>query len=333
MPRGPRLDAPETLHHVMVRGIEGRAIFRDDQDREDFLRRLEEVVTATGLTVYAWALVPNHLHLLVRTGATPLARAMRSLLTGYAGAFNRRHRRRGHLFQNRYKSIVVEAEPYLLELVRYLHLNPLRAKVVPDLRALDRYPYTGHAVLLGRRRCPWQDTASVLGRFATRPSRARKAYHAFVGAGIRQGRRPDLQGGGLVRSLGGWAAVQALRRGREQYAADERILGSAAFVATLQQEVAARPAACRPPVPLDGIVERVCAAERLAPTALQAGSRRTVVCRAREGIAYLALDVGGYPAPRLVSVLGVRPPSIHKAAQRGRADRARWDRLWTAGKK
>jgi len=183
MPRGPRLDAPATLHHVMVRGIEGRAIVRDDQDRDDGVRRLGEVAVAKGLTVYAWALLPNHRHLLVRTGATPLARAMRSLLTGYAGAFNRRHRRRGHLFQNRYKSIVVEEEPDLLELVRYLHLNPLRAKVVPDLRALDRYPYSGHAVLLGRRRCPWQDTASVLGRFASvDPGRARRTARSSLTA-------------------------------------------------------------------------------------------------------------------------------------------------------
>jgi hypothetical protein len=93
-------------------------------------------------------------------------------------------------------------------------------------------------------------------------------------------------------------------------------------VAALQQALAARPAARRPPVPLEALVTRVCAALHLAPTALQAGSRRPGVCRAREGIAYLALDVGGYPAPRLVAVLGVRLPSIHKAAQRGRADRA-----------
>jgi hypothetical protein len=258
---------------------------------------------------------------------------MRSLLTGYAGAFNRRHRRRGHLFQNRYKSIVVEEEPYLLELVRYLHLNPLRAKVVPDLRALDRYPYTGHAVLLGRRQCPWQDTASILGRFATRPSRARRAYREFVVAGIPQGRRPDLQGGGLVRSLGGWAAVQALRRGREQYATDERILGSSAFVATLQKEIEIAPATRRPPVPLEAIVERVCAAVRIAPTVLQEGSRRAAVCRAREGIAYLAIEVGGYPAPRLVALLGIRSPSIYKAAQRGREGRERWDLVVEAEKK
>lgn len=327
MPRGPRLDAPETVHHVMVRGIEGRAIFRDDQDRDDFVRRLGAVAGATGLTVYAWVLLPNHLHLLVRTGATPLARIMGALLTGYAGAFNRRHRRRGHLFQNRYKSIVVEEEPYLLELVRYLHLNPLRAHVVPDLRALERYPYSGHAVLLSRRACPWQDTGTILAQFGATRRRAISAYRVFVRAGLPQGRRPELQGGGLVRSLGGWTAVQRLRRGREQYAGDERILGSATFVATLQQDVAARSAKRRPTVPMDVIVERVCAAVAIAPTALQAGSRRAALCRAREGIAYLALDVAGYPAPGLVPRLGIRPPSIYKAAQRGRADRARWDHL------
>ena len=138
MPRQARLDAPNALHHVMVRGLERRAIFRDDVDRADFVARLAALAEAGALTVYAWALLPNHAHLLVRTGSRPLPRSMRSLLTGYAGHFNRRHHREGHLFQNRYKSIMVEEDPYLLELVRYLHLNPLRAHVVSDLRALDR---------------------------------------------------------------------------------------------------------------------------------------------------------------------------------------------------
>src|SRR5574341_2146004 len=205
MPRGPRLDAPGILHHVMARGIERTLIFRTDDDREDFIRRIAEQAESTGLEVLAWVVLPNHLHLLVRTGRRPLANVMRRLLTGYAGTFNRRHKRHGHLFQNRYKSIVVEEEPYLLELVRYIHLNPLRAQILPDLRALDRYPYAGHAVLLGRRRCPWQDTGSVLGRFATRRGRAQARYRAFVADGVAAGRRPDLSGGGLVRSAGGWA--------------------------------------------------------------------------------------------------------------------------------
>ena len=130
MPRGPRLDTPGVLHHVMARAIERQLLFRDAHDRDDFVGRVAALAETGSFTVYAWALVPNHFHLLVRTGHRPLARSMRSLLTGYAGAFNRRHRRRGHLLQNRYKSIVCEEEPYFLELVRYLHLNPLRAGVV-----------------------------------------------------------------------------------------------------------------------------------------------------------------------------------------------------------
>ena len=187
----------------MIRGLERRSTFRDDRDRADFVTRLAALAGAKALTVYAWALLPNHAHLLVRTGTRPLPRSMRSLLTGYAGAFNRRHHRVGHLFQNRYKSIVVEAEPYLLELVRYLHLNPLRAKVVSDLRALDRYPWTGHSALVGTVPRPWQETATLLAQFGPTPARARHAYRAFVAAGIPQGRRPELQGGGLLRSLTG----------------------------------------------------------------------------------------------------------------------------------
>ncbi len=99
MPRQPRLDSPGTLHHVMVRGLERRVIFRDDPDRADFVDRLAQLAEQGALTVYAWALLPNHAHLLIRTGTRPLARSMRSLLTGYAGAFNRRHKRVGHLFQ------------------------------------------------------------------------------------------------------------------------------------------------------------------------------------------------------------------------------------------
>ena len=126
MPRQARLDARGVLHHVMARGIEQGLIFRDDRDRDDFVRRLSELAEKEAWLIYAWALMPNHFHLLVRTGKNPLSRNMRSLMSGYAGYFNRRHKRHGHVFQNRYKSIVCEEETYFLELVRYLHLNPLR---------------------------------------------------------------------------------------------------------------------------------------------------------------------------------------------------------------
>jgi REP element-mobilizing transposase RayT len=280
MPRQPRLDAPGILHHVMVRGIERTALFRDDRDSADFVGRVAALAAAGAWTVYAWALVGNHAHLLVRTGTRPLPRSLRSLLTGYAGAFNRRHSRTGHLFQNRYKSVVVEEEGYLLELVRYLHLNPLRAGRVPDLRALARYPWTGHSALCGRLPRPWQATAEVLGRFARRPGPARAAYQAFVAAGVAQGRRPELQGGGLVRSAGGWAAVAALRRGREAFEADERILGGPDFVEAVRA-AAAPPEAPAPPVALADLLRAVAAAAHLPPAALTGGGRGRAVARAR----------------------------------------------------
>jgi len=327
MPRQPRLDAPGVLHHVMVRGIERRAIFRDDADRADFVGRLAALVSATGLSVYAWALLPNHAHLLVRTGRRPLPRVMRSLLTGYAGAFNRRHQRQGHLFQNRYKSIVVEDEPYLLELVRYLHLNPLRARAVPTLPALARYPWTGHSALLGIVPRPWQATGAILEHFGASVRRARTAYQAFVAAGRAQGRRPELQGGGLVRSLGGWAVVAHLRRGREAYVGDERILGRSAFVETLQHDLSPPTGGRRAALSMEAIVQRVCTRLRIDPARLQRGGRKPPVSRAREGIAYLCVEVLGHSGPALATLLGIRPVSVYAAARRGLADRKAWDAL------
>jgi len=327
MPRGPRLDAPGVLHHVMVRGIEGRSIFRDDRDREDFLTRLAALVGTTGLTVYAWALLPNHAHLLVRTGARSLGRVMRSLLTGYAGAFNRRYRRRGHLFQNRYKSVVVEEDPYFLELVRYLHLNPLRAGVVSDLRDLDRYLWSGHSVLMGHTRRPWQASQSVLAHFGSSLFRARQQYRAFVAAGIPLGRRPELQGGGLVRSAGGWRAVHQLRRGREAYLSDERVLGSTEFVEELLRHVEAPTLPSPKQISLTILIRRVCAAVGIRPEALTGSGRPPYVSRAREGIAYLWTEMLSQSGRRLATVLGVQSPAVYKAAQRGRKARTRWEKL------
>jgi len=154
MPRQARLDAPSLLQHVMARGIERRKIFRDDKDRKSFLDRLAIILEETQTQCYAWALIPNHFHLLLRTGPTPLSKVMRRLMTGYAVTFNKRHKRSGHLFQNRYKSVICEEDPYLLELIRYIHLNPLRAGLVKNLKELDKYAWTGHSAILGHRQNP-----------------------------------------------------------------------------------------------------------------------------------------------------------------------------------
>jgi putative transposase len=326
MPRGPRLDAPGVLHHVMVRGIESRCIFRVAPDYDDFLARVETLATAGAWIVYAWALLPNHAHLLVRTGARPLPRSMRSLLTGYAGTFNRRHRRRGHLFQNRYKSIVVEEEAYFLELVRYLHLNPLRAGVVKDLAALARYPYSGHATLQGRVPRPWQEVHAVLGQFSPRIGEARRRYQAFVAAGVAQGRRPELQGGGLVRSAGGWGAVRALRRGREAHTADERVLGDSEFVEAILRE-AERQAQVRasqrgrPPDPAI-LAQRVGATLGVPPKAILGPSQGRRATEARQLIAYIWTERLGRLASTLAAELGRTRGGICLAARRG-AERAK----------
>jgi putative transposase len=120
MPRQARLDIPGLVHHVMARGIEGRDIFRDNKDRENFLQRLMDILSETGgPSLYAWALMSNHFHLLMRPAEAHLSTIMQRLMTGYAVNFNRQRKRTGHLFQNRYKSIVVEEDPYFMELVRY----------------------------------------------------------------------------------------------------------------------------------------------------------------------------------------------------------------------
>jgi putative transposase len=212
MPRLARLDAPGVLHHIMIRGIERRKIFLDNKDREDFLDRLSELLPETGTICYAWAFLPNHAHFLFRTGQIPLPTLMRRLLTGYVVSFNRRHKRRGHLLQNRYKSIVCQEEVYLKELVSNIHLNPIRARIVRSLSELNRYDYSGHSVLMGRKKRSWQDVDYVLSYFGKIHGRARKAYYSYLEAGIEQGRRKELTGGGLIRSLGGWVEASRICR-------------------------------------------------------------------------------------------------------------------------
>ncbi|MEK7271020.1 MAG: transposase [Planctomycetota bacterium] len=240
MPRLARIDAPGALHHVIARGMERREIFRDDEDRRWFVERLGNALQEMRMPCYAWALMPNHFHLLLETGNEPVGRVMQSALTGYAVSFNRRHKRSGHLFQNRFKSILCERETYLLELLRYIHLNPYRARIAFSMAELDRYPWSGHAVLVGNREASFQAVDEILERFGKRPGDARRSYRRFVEEGISRGRRPDLTGGGLIRSLGGWEGVAEARRSGERQAFDERILGGGDFVLRTLKEAEER---------------------------------------------------------------------------------------------
>jgi len=167
MPRIARLDTPGLLHHVMIRGIERRKIFKDDKDRENLIERLSILLPETQTQCYAWSLLSNHSHLLLKSGPAGIAALMRRLLTGYAVSYNRRHKRHGHLFQNRYTSLVCQEDAYLLELVRYIHLNLLRAGLVTTIDQLNKSPWSGHAALAGSVHRDWQDTQYVLSLFGS----------------------------------------------------------------------------------------------------------------------------------------------------------------------
>jgi len=308
MPRSARLDAPGVLHHVMGRGIEKRPIFLVDEDRNDFLSRLGFLTEEGCLKVYGWALLPNHFHLLCKTGKMPLARSMRRLLTGYVVRFNKRHNRNGHLFQNRYKSIVCQEDSYLMELVRYIHLNLIRARMVKGLGELNRSPWSGHSALMGYQRREWQDTEYVLSYFGKGVGRRRK-YLKFVEEGIKMGRRPELVGGGLIRSMGGWSEVLALRRRGEKTASDERILGDGEFVERVLEEwdevgrANLRLTGARRS--LSSLAHQVCENWGVTMEELRSGSRRQVVLMAREEFSQMAVKGLGYSGAEIARYLGV----------------------------
>ena len=131
-------------------------------------------------------------------------------------------------------------DAYLLELVRYSHLNPLRAKLVKSLADSDKYPFSGHSALMGNVQRDFQDTSYVLRLFGKKVSAARQAYRAYVAKGITQGHQPELVGGGLIRSAGGWSVVKAMRRVQNHIKSDERILGDGEFTQSVLDEARER---------------------------------------------------------------------------------------------
>ena len=379
MPRQARLDAPGVLQHVMARGIERRKIFWDDKDRSSFLERLALILEETQTQCYAWALIPNHFHILLRTGPTPLSKVMRRLMTGYAVTFNLRHRRAGHLFQNRYKSVVCEEDPYLLELIRYIHLNPLRAKLVEDLKALDKYPWTGHSAILGRCKNPLvpappsKESFSAEGGFSfslssgkgkkkedpsnpvnpvcpvepgslpgcstgvkeNRPLAektiedvllyfggthkvARRRYRQFVKNGIDQGKRPEFQGGGLVRSAGGNKADLLGRKKEEREKGDARILGSGDFVnEALRKAGEDWEKVKKKKIPLEQLIRTVASHFDLKEASIISASRKGEVSEARGIICCLAVNDLGYSATEVAHALDLRRVSAGQCVTRG----------------
>jgi hypothetical protein len=259
--------------------------------------------------------------LLLKTGLTPIAFVMRRLLTGYAVSFNRRHRRHGQLFQNRYKSFLCEEDVYLKELVRYIHLNPLRAKIIKDLKALRKYRWCGHSVLMGKAEASFQNTEYVLKFFGRSAGQARRAYENFVANGVRQGRRPDLVGGGLLRSVGGWGALKGFRDIGVRIKGDERILGSSDFVERvlekadeqLEQKYRLRINA----VSLQTLIEKVAQYFKINAENLKSASKEHRITKARRALCYIAVRKLGYKCSDVSKTLGVSAATVSKAVSLG----------------
>jgi REP element-mobilizing transposase RayT len=262
----------------------------------------------------------NHAHILLRSSEIGLSGFMRRLLTGYAISYNRRHRRWGHLFQNRYKSIICDEDAYFTELVRYIHLNPLRAKLVKSFEKLDRYRWCGHGVLTGRVENDWQDRDYVLKWFGRTESQAQAEYRNYVKKGIEQGRRPELVGGGLIRSQGGWSAVKALRRAGERELSDERILGSGDFVEQVLKEAEGK---VRYQLPgkeqareIDEFITQLCQNENVSIKELKSGSRCKAVSGVRSMIAIGLVKDYGVSLAEVARRVGVSTTAISKIIKR-----------------
>ena len=321
MPRKARIDAPGALHHIIVRGIERRNIFDDDVDKNNFLDRLGKVLSETDTKCFSWALIPNHFHLLLRTGACPLSTVMRKLLTGHAMNYNRRHRRTGQLFQNRYKSILCQEDTYLLELVRYIHLNPIRAKLVADIKALDKYSFCGHAVIMGKKKKDWQDDGYVLKLFDSKRSTARRRYKIFVQKGIQEGKRSDLTGGGLIRSSGGWTMLKSLRRAKIHSKSDERVLGDSDFVERVLRS--ANEALDRKydlkskGYNIDKLSDRVANIFSINPEDIFQPGKQPVKVKARSLLCYWAVRELGFTMTDLAFKLNTSQPAVSMSVQRG----------------
>ena len=321
MSRKARIDAPGALHHIICRGIEKTEIFCDDADRDSFVERLGRVISETQTPCYAWALIPNHFHLLLKTGNVPITTVMQKLLTGYAVTFNRRHRRVGHLFQNRFKSILCQEDSYLLELVRYIHLNPLRARLVSSIKQLDRYKYCGHSVLLGKRKNDWQDTKYVLRLFGKRVSSSRRHYREFVEKGVTIGRRSDLTGGGLIRSVGGWKALKALSDRKIHAKSDERILGDSDFVTSVLKEqnerLERRFHLQAQGIDFENVVDRVARLLSLKPAQVLSSAKQPQRVKARSVLCYWAVKELEMHSAEVARRLKVTKSTVSRAVARG----------------
>ncbi len=314
MPRKGRLHIPGGCYHVIGRGLERRYIFKHAEDKEEFLARLGENLSRSGAQCLAWAMMSNHYHLLIRVDTKPLSKLMAPVLSGYAGYYNRRYRRAGYVFQNRFQSILCDIESYLLALIRYIHLNPVRAGMLEDLGALDRYRWTGHAGILGRHSRPWHEIDEVLSLFGATRRKGRIGYGDFIGKTDMGDPTNSLSGGGLVRSYGGWEAVSRFRKEHITCIGDERILGGSEFIenALAQDELQLdyRSRLERAGWDMSKLISEVCTLSAIEKDDLNKKARNNALSTAKALICYWGVNKLGFTAREIASELNITQPAV-----------------------
>lgn len=264
MARKPRLHIDGAVYHVMLRGNGGQEIFFDDDDRRHFYFLLEEGVARFGHRIHGFCLMGNHAHLTIQVGTEPLAKIMQNLSFRYARWVNKKQKRIGHLFQGRYKAIMVDRDAYLLQLVRYIHLNPVRAKLVE--RPQD-YAWSGHRAYLGEETLTWLTTDWIYGQFGKHLSTCRERYEAFVNEGRGEGRRDEFHGGGDI---------------------DRRVLGDESFAERVLNVTCAQAGH----ITLDRLIKAVCEEYQMAESDLACANRTRLASEARCVIGWLAQKSG-----------------------------------------
>ena len=261
MARKPRIHLPGGLYHVIFRGNGGQNVFLTDADRYRFYLLLQEGIHRFGYRVHAFCLMTNHIHLALQVGDIPLSRAMQNLSFRYTRWINWREKRTGHLFQGRYKAVLVDKDSYLLELVRYIHLNPVRAGMSTSP---DEYPWSGHRAYLGKEILPWLTTDWVLSQFAKSFAKAHAAYIAFVLDGLDEGRRPEFHGAG----------------------ADSRLLGNDNFMDKCLSDSGGMPLY----LTAKQIIDKVCLAYHIDLSFLKTKSQQRMASEARAVAGWLARE-------------------------------------------
>jgi REP element-mobilizing transposase RayT len=271
MARRPRVFGPQVLYHVIVRGNHRQVTFRTASDYQAYLDRLARYHQLCRVRLWAYCLMPNHVHLLVETADVPLSAFMQRLQQSYTQYFNQTHCKVGHLFQGRYKAIVCEQDRYLLALIRYIHLNPVRAKLVTQP---DAYPYSGHSVYRDGRATAVLDPAPGLAVFGSP-----RAYRQFVREGMGEGHQAD------------YYAVR-----------DQRFLGTERFVDAWQDRLEDAPLP-RSGQGLSRALQAVAASLGTDIAQLRSADRSWAVSRQRTLAAYLLIRRFGFRARDVAAAL------------------------------